>query len=122
MPPIHRNGSDPGNIRPGFAIDCMNPYSNLRSKHSWWPVLVIIYNLLYSLCMKRKYMVLSMTISGPRQPRNEIDVYLSPLIEDLNFLWDQGVEVFDAYENLSGYSVKRHSACPIVKRTQVTIN
>ena len=73
-------------------------------------------------------------ISGPRQPGNDIDVYLSPLIEDLRLLWDEGVEVFDAYENvnfnlralllwtindflaygnLSGYSVKRHHACPI---------
>ena len=74
-------------------------------------------------------------ISGPRQPENDIDVvYLSPLIEDLRLLWDEGVEVFDAYEkvnfnlralllwtindfpaygNLSGYSVKGHHACPI---------
>ena len=34
-------------------------------------------------------------------PENDIDVYLSPLIEDLNFLWDQGVEVFDAYEKVN---------------------
>jgi len=90
--------------------------------------------LAYWLCMKRKYMMLSMMISGPRQPKNDIDVYLSPLIEDLRLLWDEGVEVFVAYEkvnfnlwalllwtindfptygNLSGYSVKRHHACPI---------
>ena len=84
--------------------------------------------------MKRKYMMLSMMISGPRQPRNEIDVYPSPLIEDLTRLWDEGVLVFDgfqnenfhlramlfctindfpAYENLSWYNVKGHHACPI---------
>jgi len=84
--------------------------------------------------MKRKYVILSMMISGPRQPGNDIDVYLSPLIEDLRLLWDEGVEVFDAYEkvsfnlralllwtindfpaygNLSGYSVKGNNACPI---------
>ena len=79
-------------------------------------------------------MMLSMMISGPRQPGNDIDVYLSPLIEDLTKLWDEGVLVFDgfqnetflmhamlfctindfpAYENLSNYSVKGHYACPV---------
>ncbi|KAK7337330.1 hypothetical protein VNO77_17896 [Canavalia gladiata] len=35
---------------------------------------------------------------GPQQPGNDIDVYLTPLIEDLQNLWEEGVEVFDAYE------------------------
>ena len=79
--------------------------------------------------MKRKYIMLSMMIAGPRQPGNDIDVYLSPLIEDLRKLWEEGVDVWDgnlhktfkmhamvfctindfpAYGNLSGYSVKGH--------------
>jgi len=79
-------------------------------------------------------MTLSMMISGPRQPRNDIDVYLSPMIEDLRLLWNDCIEVFDAYEkvnfnlrallfctinnfpaygNLSGYSVKGYHVCPI---------
>ena len=66
--------------------------------------------------------------------RNDIDAYLSPLIEDLRKLWDKRVDVFDrnqnetfklramifciinefsTYENLSGYNVKGHHACPI---------
>ena len=73
-------------------------------------------------------------ISSPRQPGNDIDAYLSPLIEDLSKLLDKGVFMFDgyrnetfklramlfctindflAYGNLSGYSVKGHRACPI---------
>jgi len=73
-------------------------------------------------------------ISGLKQPGNDIDVYLSPLIEDLKLMWDQGVEVFNrfsnetfklhamlfctindflTYGNLSGYSVKGHKACSI---------
>ena len=84
--------------------------------------------------MKRKYLMFSMMILGPRQPENDIDVYLSPLIEDLTKLWNEGLLVFDGfwnetfqmramlfctindfptYENLSGYSVKGHYACPI---------
>jgi len=67
-------------------------------------------------------------ISGRKQPGNDIDVYLSPLIKDLKLMWDQGVEVFDrfanqtfklhamllctindfpGYGNLSGYSVSQ---------------
>jgi len=77
--------------------------------------------------MKRKYMMLSMMIFALKQPGNDIDVYLSLLIEDLKLMWEQGVEVFDefanetfklhamlfctindfpAYGNLSDYSVK----------------
>jgi len=106
----------------------------MSTNHSSWSVLLVIYNLPSGLCTKRKYMMLSMMISGPKQPGNDIDVYISPLIEDLKLMWDQGVEVFDgfanetlkfhamlfctindflAYGNLSGYSVKLHKACPI---------
>ena len=78
--------------------------------------------------------MLPMMISGPKQSRNDIDVYLTPLIEDLTKFWDEGVLVFDGfrnetfqmcamlfctfndfptYGNFSGYSVKGHRACPI---------
>jgi len=73
-------------LRLGFATDGMNPYGNLSSKHSSWPILLIIYNFPYWLVMKRKYMMLSMMISRPKQPGNDNDVYLTPLIEDLRFL------------------------------------
>ncbi|XP_027936218.1 uncharacterized protein LOC114191244 [Vigna unguiculata] len=130
-------GAEPRNLRLGLATDGMNPYGNLSSKHSSWPVLLMIYNLSPLLCMKRKYMMLSMMISGPRQPGNDIDVYLKPLIDDLKLLWEEGVDVYDsyseelfclramlfctindfpAYGNLSGYSVKGHFACPICEK------
>ena len=83
---------------------------------------------------KKIYMFLSLLISGPKQPGNDIDVYLAPLIGDLKLLWNKGVKAFDAYReeiftvrcallwiindfpaygNLSGYSVKGYQACPI---------
>ena len=71
----------------GLAIDGMNPFGNLSTNHSCWPVILFIYNLSPGLCMKRKYMMLSMMISGPKQPGNDIDVYLKPLDEDLKLLW-----------------------------------
>jgi len=69
-------GNESRNLRLGLASDGMNPYGNLSTNHSSRPVLLVIYNLPPSLCMKRKYMMLSMMISGPRQLGNDIDVYL----------------------------------------------
>jgi len=77
------------NLRLGLATDGMNPYGSLSTQHCSWSVLLVIYNFPW-LCIKRKYMMLSMMISGPRQPGNDIDVYLSPLIEDLTKLWEEG--------------------------------
>ncbi|KAL4560574.1 hypothetical protein LXL04_032727 [Taraxacum kok-saghyz] len=34
---------------------------------------------------------------GPKQPGNDIDVYLAPLIEDMKTLWSPGVEMYDAF-------------------------
>jgi len=127
-------GAKPRNLRLGLASDDMNPFGNLTTTHSSWPVLLMIYNLPPYLCMKHKYIMLAMMIAGPRQPGNDIDVYLQPLIEDLRKLWVDGVDVYDAddgqtfrlramifctvndflaYSNLSEYSVKGHHACPI---------
>ncbi|XP_014631515.1 uncharacterized protein [Glycine max] len=89
-------GAEPRNLRLGLATDGMNPFGTLTTNHSSWPVLLFIYNLPPWLCMKRKYVMLSMMIAGPRQPGNDIDVYLRPLIDDLRKLWDEGVDVWDA--------------------------
>jgi Transposase family tnp2 len=47
--------------------------------------------------MKRRYMILSLLISGPKQPGNDIDVFLVPLVEDLRKLLTDDVCVYDAY-------------------------
>ena len=84
--------------------------------------------------MKRKFTFLTLLISGPRQSSNDINVYLAPLIDDLNTLWNDDVQAYDAYkqetfnlktmllwivndfpvnENLSSFSVNDFKACPI---------
>jgi len=90
-------GPESRNLRLGLATDYINPYGNLSSKHSSWPVLLMINNLPPLLCIKRKYMMLSTTIFRPRQLGNDIDVYLKHLIDDLKFLWEEGVNVFSSY-------------------------
>ncbi|WKA02961.1 hypothetical protein VitviT2T_021106 [Vitis vinifera] len=126
--------SEPRNLRLAISADGINPHSSMSSRHSCWPIIMVIYNLPPWLCMKRKFMMLSLLISGPRQPGNDIDVYLAPLLDDLKMLWDVGVECYDvhqqevftlravllwtindfpAYGNLSGCVVKGYFACPI---------
>ena len=84
------------NIRFALSTDGMNPFGNMTTTHSTWPVLLSIYNLPPWLCIKRKYIMLSVLIPGPKQPGNDIDVYLEPLVQDLLKLWETGVEVWDA--------------------------
>jgi hypothetical protein len=74
-----------------------------------------------------------MLILGPKSPRQNIDVYLQPLIDELYDLWVNGIETWDAKEKknfklheillwtindflvcamLSGWSTKGKFACP----------
>jgi hypothetical protein len=38
-----------------------------------------------------------MLILGPRQPDNDIDVFHEPLMEDMQKLWEEGVNMMDAF-------------------------
>ncbi|KAL0551889.1 hypothetical protein IC582_010979 [Cucumis melo] len=78
--------SEPRNLRLALSADGINPYSDMSSKYSCWPVVMVIYNLPPWLCMKRKFMMLSILISGPKQPGDDIGIYLEPLIDDLKLL------------------------------------
>lgn len=45
--------------------------------------------------MLQENLMLTLLIPGPKQPGNNIYVYLEPLIEDLNELWNNGVDIYD---------------------------
>ena len=57
-----------------------------------------MYNLPPWLCMKRKYIHMSMLIEGPKQPGNEINLYLELLKEELDTLWKTPANTWDAAE------------------------
>ena len=38
-----------------------------------------------------------MIISSSKQPGNDINVFLEPLMEDMNMLWEEGVKMMDAF-------------------------
>ena len=58
-------GQESRNLRLALSTDGINPHSVQSSSHSTRPVMLVIYNLPPSLCMKRKYVMLSMLISIP---------------------------------------------------------
>ncbi|XP_073152841.1 uncharacterized protein [Henckelia pumila] len=60
--------SEPRNLRLALAADGINPHSNLSSRYSCWPVMLATYNLPPNMCIKRKFIMLTMLISGPKQP------------------------------------------------------
>ncbi|XP_061999627.1 uncharacterized protein LOC133717018 [Rosa rugosa] len=82
---------DPRNLRLGLSSDGFNPFGDLSSRYSCWPVVLVAYNLPPSLCMSKENLMLTLLIPGPKQPGNDIDVYLEPLIEDLRELWINGL-------------------------------
>ncbi|XP_042973064.1 uncharacterized protein LOC122304867 [Carya illinoinensis] len=123
---------DPRNVRLGLASDGFNPFNNMSKPYSIWPVLLVPYNLPPWLCMKDPYLMMSLLIPGLKAPRNDIDVFMHPLIDELIELWEEGVRTYDAYKreffvlraallwtindfptyaNLSGWSTKGKMAC-----------
>lgn len=123
----------------GVSLDGVNPFSMQRSSHSTWPVMVLLYNLPPWLVTKKFFISLSLLISGKQSPTFEnIDIYLSPLVEELEELWnrvdvvdtgaDKEVERerfkmrgilmwtisdFPAYGLISGLCTKGYLACPV---------
>jgi hypothetical protein len=57
-----------------------------------------MYNLLIGLCHKRKYLILSILIQGPKQVDTDIDVFQKPHMEDMAKLWNEGVHMWDQYQ------------------------
>ena len=124
---------DPRNVRLGLATDGFNPFGNMSTTYSMWPVMLVIYNMPPWKCMKSNNLILSLLIPGPKSPGKDIDVYLQPLVEELKHLWEQGVHTRDAvtgdnflmraavmwtindypaYAMMSGWSTKGYKACP----------
>ena len=93
-----------------------------------------MYNLPPWICMKAEYLMLTPLIPRSHSPGKDMDVFLRPLIDELNELWVHGLETRDAtYENgvfrmraallwivndfsarssLSGWSGQGYRACP----------
>ncbi|XP_052116487.1 uncharacterized protein LOC127746636 [Arachis duranensis] len=124
----------PRNIRLGLCSDGFTPNIQFSKPYSCWPVIVIPYNLPPGMCMKDPYLFLTCLIPSPNNPKANIDVFLRPLIDELNELWNPGVLTYDivekknfvlkaalmwtindflAYGMLSGWMTQGRLSCPI---------
>lgn len=86
------------NVRMGLSLDEVNLHSLQSSKHSIWPVMIVLYNLPPYLVTKHFFICLTMIIPGPKSPTEDtIDVFLQPLVHELKKLW-VGVSAVDMFE------------------------
>jgi hypothetical protein len=76
----------------------MNPFVKNGTVHNTWSVILMMHNLPTWLCHKRKYLILSIFIQGPKQASTDIDVFLESLMEDMAKLWNERVHMWDQYQ------------------------
>lgn len=57
-------GEEARNVRLGLAMDGVNPYKLMRSKHSTWPILLANYNIPNWMSIKKGFVFLSTIIPG----------------------------------------------------------
>ncbi|KAL4585211.1 hypothetical protein LXL04_009827 [Taraxacum kok-saghyz] len=95
-------GDEIRNIRFGLSADGINPFRNMSSRHSTWPVLLCIYNLPPWLYMKKLWNSGVEVYDAYKKENFELRAMIYCTISD-----------FPAYANLSGYSTKGKKACPV---------
>ncbi|KAL0427387.1 UNVERIFIED_CONTAM: hypothetical protein Slati_2913500 [Sesamum latifolium] len=83
--------AEPLNVRLGLCTDGFAPHGQYGHTYSCSPIILTPYNLPLGMCMSSKYMFLTMVIPGRSNPKRLIDVYLEPLIDELQNLWHVGV-------------------------------
>ena len=49
------------------------------------------------MCMKTPYMFLTVIALGPNNPKQNIYIYLQPLIKELKMLWKDDILTYDVY-------------------------
>ncbi|XP_019247927.1 PREDICTED: uncharacterized protein LOC109227279 isoform X2 [Nicotiana attenuata] len=82
--PYPHFASEVRNVRLGLCTDGFNPFGQSGQQYSSWHVIITPYNLPPGMCMKDEYMFLSVIIPGPKNPKQNIDIFLQPLIDELN--------------------------------------
>jgi hypothetical protein len=124
---------DPRSVRLGLATDGFQPHSEASNPYSCWPVFVMPYNLPPNKCLKQGFVLLTLVIPGPKEPRKQINIFLCLLMKEMKELW-QGVDAYDshlkcrfnlhvaylwsihdylAYGKFAGWYVHGRLSCPI---------
>ncbi|MCO5558940.1 hypothetical protein L7F22_012531 [Adiantum nelumboides] len=89
---------EPRCLRFGLAMDGLNPFGLRSSSWSTWHLCLVNYNLPPWLAIKKGHLILSLIIPGKYKAKN-MDVYLAPLIEELQLLWT-GINVVDMSQSV----------------------
>ena len=87
------------NIMLDLCVDGFAPFRKLGQSYSCWPIILTPYNLPPGMCMKTAYMFLTLIVPDPQNLKNAIDIYMQPLIEELQRLWNEGVVTYDVSTN-----------------------
>ncbi|XP_042752056.1 uncharacterized protein LOC111897446 [Lactuca sativa] len=85
------------NIRLGLCTDGFSPNNSNTTPYSCWSVFITVYNLPPWLAFKHQYIQLPLIIPGKKSPRQNLGVFLQPLIDELKMLFTDGIETYDAY-------------------------
>ncbi|CAA7059438.1 unnamed protein product [Microthlaspi erraticum] len=83
------------NVFLGLCTDGFSPFGMSGRQYSLWPIILTPYNLPPEMCMKREFLFMSILIPGPKHPRRSLDVFLQPLIEELQELWYTGARTYN---------------------------
>jgi hypothetical protein len=85
----------PYNVILRLDIDGVNPFGAQSSSWYTWPIMFLIYNLPPWLLTNKFFVIFTLIILGKESVKmHNMDVYLAPLIEELQVLW-KGVAVYD---------------------------
>ena len=71
------------NLQLGLSLDGVNPFSMQESNHSTWPVMVILYNLLFWLVTKLFCVSLSTTFWKESPTSENTNVFWTSMVEEL---------------------------------------
>ena len=78
---------EPRSLHFGLAMeDGVNPFGLWSSSWSTWPIFLVNYNLPTWLAIKKGHLLLSLIVLEKYKVKN-MDIYLAPLVEELQTLW-----------------------------------
>jgi hypothetical protein len=77
---------DPNSVRLGLSADGCQPYSSDSTAYSCWPIFVMPYDLSPNICLKEGFIFLGLVISGPKEPKKQMNIFLHLLMEEMKEL------------------------------------
>jgi hypothetical protein len=78
---------EPRSVSLGLSMNDFQPYSSDSTVYSWWSVFVMPNNLPPNKCLKEWFIFLTLVISGPKESKKQMHIFLRPWMEELKELW-----------------------------------